>query len=159
MGTSFLGLGENDIRFIITALIFGAVGGLLHAGTTEAPTVEGSPDPSSKGKAVAVGIVAAIGALWLTPPATTLICVAQSLLIGFFGQALLATFQARVTAGIATERLRQVESEARAGISQVRMLQLRAPDAEASLVEPSQENALVRLNKIAEIAGRPIGAR
>ena len=126
---TILGLGEDDVRSLIEAAMLGFAGGWLQWGAAR--------DPATKQtwwQAAAIGAVASIGALWLTPPTSPLVTIAQSLLVGFFGQAVIATLQARITAGIAKDRLAQAHAIA---MQELRALQTaRMPAAVAGQAAP-----------------------
>lgn len=138
----------GDGVHLSTALILGGIGGLFHwlAMSDASQTAADRQRPLN---AMLVGLVAATGALWLTPPATLLVCVAQSLLTGFFGEALLATLQARITAGIAADRLSQVANEARSALATAA-----SADA-AKLDKPTVQPIHAALNNIIALASSP----
>ena len=110
--TSILGsIGAESLAAILIAVVLGVGGGLLHFVAARDPA-----DASQWWQSAVVGLVAGVGALWLSTPATVVAIVGQSLLTGFFGQAVLATLQARVTAGIARDRLQRTAAIAKDAI-------------------------------------------
>jgi hypothetical protein len=82
------------------AALFGIVGGLLHfVATPHEPT-----DPATWWQSCLVGMVAAVGMLSVAVPTATVQYLSESLLAGFFGQAVVAMLQSRVTAGVERDR-------------------------------------------------------
>lgn len=124
---------------VLIAAVLGGAGGSLHAITTSDPAA-----PTAWWRSALVGLVAGVGALWLSPPATVTALIAQSLLTGFFGQAVLSTLQARVTAGVANDRLQRAAAVANDAIDAasgppatphtVHMLRARLADVSAPVV-------------------------
>lgn len=119
------------------AVVFGIAGGLAHYAVRD----PGDPDTRPL-TAVIVGLVAALGALWIAPPDTALAMIGQPLLVGFFGRAVLTALQARVVTAVQKERALAVARDSLA-------LAARRNDPERA-VAPSPEVAALRA-RLAEI--------
>lgn len=130
--TSFLASLASPQTWITlgAALVFGIAGGLAHY------AVRDPNDPDTKpSKAIIVGLVAALGALWVSPPDTPLAMIGQPLLVGFFGRAVLASLQARVVAAVQKERAMAVARDSLA-------LAARRSDTERAAAPPPEVAAL-----------------
>jgi hypothetical protein len=88
-----------DAGVLVLTAVIGALGGLAQGAVAQDPA-----DTSAWWKRVVVGVVAAIGTLWALVPATAVALVGQSLLAGYFGRAVLAVLQTRVTAALAADQ-------------------------------------------------------
>jgi hypothetical protein len=98
--TTGANLTSADIGVLIMAAGFGLVGGLAQFWVARDP----ADAANSAVKSAIVGAVAAIGALWVQLPSPTLTLVGQSLLTGYFGRAVLALLQTRVTTALEREQ-------------------------------------------------------
>jgi hypothetical protein len=97
---------------VLAAALLGGLGGLAQYAVAGDPT-----DPTaSPWKSALVGAVAAIGALWVKTPATALELVGELLLVGFFGRAVLAVLQTRVTAALERDRKQRAVAVARTAL-------------------------------------------
>lgn len=88
-----------DAGVLVVTAVIGALGGLAQGAVAQDPA-----DTSAWWKRVVVGVVAAIGALWAQAPTSTLALVGQALLAGYFGRAVLAVLQTRVTAALEADK-------------------------------------------------------
>jgi hypothetical protein len=93
---------------IVTVALFGALGGIAQHVTARDPEVA-----TRWWVAAVVGIVAALGVLWVDPPATAVAQIAQSLLAGFLGRSLIEALQARIIAAVEKERRQRATAIAR----------------------------------------------
>lgn len=109
---------RGDAGVLAIAVLVGAVGGLAQSFVAKDP----ADATASPWKSLVVGVVAAIGALWAsrlgsasesTTSGSALGLIGQSLLAGYFGRAVLAVLQTRVTAALERDRKERAIAVAR----------------------------------------------
>jgi hypothetical protein len=86
----------RDAIILAVAAVFGLLGGLAQAWAGK----DAADPPASLLRAAVIGAIAATGAMWVHAQSATPEIVGQSLLAGYFGRAVLALLQARVTSAL-----------------------------------------------------------
>jgi len=97
-------------------LIIGAAAGIT-GGLAQAFVAKDPADATKPLKSVVIGVVAALGTLWASTPDTAIPLIGQSLLAGYFGRAVLAVLQTRVTAALESARKERAIAIARDAIT------------------------------------------
>jgi hypothetical protein len=118
-----------DAAVLVVAGALGLLGGLAQAWVTKDPA-DGAISPVKSG---VIGVVAAVGVLWAQVPDTTLALVGQSVLTGYFGRAVLAMLQTRVTAALERDRKARAVAVAEDAL---RLAGDKSPDRETVSVRP-----------------------
>jgi len=112
----------STATLVLVALVaaLGALGGVAHWAVSR-------EDGEVAWKSGVVGLVAALGALAFATP-STIEQLGQSLLVGFFGRAVLSVLQTRVTSAVEAERKQQAKAVAREALALVHPVPNPAPD-------------------------------
>jgi hypothetical protein len=94
---------------LLVVALLGALGGLVQYVVARDPA-----NPAGRpGISAVVGVIGALGALWADTSKTGGALIGQSLLAGFFGRAVIAALQARITAAVEKERRERATAVAR----------------------------------------------
>jgi hypothetical protein len=151
MTASVLGdLGDVDTwGVLLAAVALGGLGGLAQAFAAKDPM----DAATSSWKVAIIGMVAAVGALWASSPSSAIELVGGSLLAGFFGRAVLAALQARVTGAIERERKELAIALARVSVDHIERAES-PPGSVTAAEEPAHPGAAVLRAQLDALARR-----
>lgn len=138
--------GKETWGLVLVVALLGALGGLAQHVVARDPA-----DATARSwNGVIVGVIAALGALWASSPDTASQQIGQSLVAGFFGRAVLAALQTRITAAVEKDRRERATAVAREALGMLERRMLPPGKGEAALVVGDGEIAVLR-TRLAEL--------